>query len=137
MKIEIEGDIQHIQVIESVVREFVPTIDFDRPIGSVPHFQSRFLIDEEAKAHFYEYELSYYDSGGTFLGATECEARKKRSITGEPRLISEMIEFPKETAVVKLRFIQVEDYMKSTSNTLYLTVFAIGLLVGLLISWVM
>jgi len=133
MKIEFEGDTQYIEVIESVVRDFVPTDQYSGKAVSTTHFQARILIDEVAKKHYYKCELSYYSSTGEFLGASKTESRKKRSITGEPRLISEVVDVPENTEIIKARFRQVEDYMAS-SNNIFIHLF-LGFVVALLLHW--
>jgi len=61
MQIEVSGDIQYIEVLETAIR-YLPYQGCDgEPSELLPHFQARFKIDEAAKDHWYGCEVSYYD----------------------------------------------------------------------------
>ena len=103
MNIEIEGDTKYLEVIESAIRNTVSE-DSQENEKSTPHFQARIIIDKEAKDHIYDCIISYYNDDGVFLGISETNSCKKRSITGEPRSISSPIDIPENTAKVVARF---------------------------------
>ena len=134
MNIEISGDVEHLKVIESVVREFVPVAYHVDASSTKAHFQARIEIDEAAKGQYFNCELSYYDSARRFLGASETDVHKKRSITGEPRLISEQVDVPDATELVVARFILEEDHWSvPRQNYLYA---AAGFFLAIVLHWI-
>ena len=133
MKIEIEGDTQHIDVIESVVRDIVPIYENESGLTK-PHFQARIHIAEEGKDQYYRCEISFYDDSGLFLGVSETDAEKKRSVTGEPRTISEPIDIPTNATVLKARFILLDRRDKLSYGSL-LIVAVLGFILALVVHW--
>jgi len=102
MKIEFSGDTENLRILESTVRELE---GFELESNLQSHFQARLEIDEIAKKYNYDCELSYYDQDNRYLGSDELHLELKRSITGEPRVISERIQIPKGTDTAIARFV--------------------------------
>ncbi|MDG9671379.1 hypothetical protein ONV78_26835 [Hahella sp. CR1] len=109
MKVEIGGDIQSLEVVEYVIRDIVCSSNPHVGPQSIPHFQARIRIDEKSNYSSFDCELSYSDAENKFLGLTETHSVKRRSVTNEPRSISEALDIPEGTTRVVARFIEEKE----------------------------